>query len=214
MCKSACAHNAACNHLSRWSKLSLQHCVQISLRWHISLQDKTAAEDRADLAETSHTSASIDDAADSPRHASHLAQPSDSMPLSDAAIAANVDAELSSLAATFLAPAEPSEGSMQAPDTPQAPSSGGIGASADANFGSTMLSMSSQTLSALPTPTHPSAIPPATAQALNNELGRSLLQVPLQPGQAAFAASPRSERLTSAYSGILSLSAYSMGNRL
>ena len=48
---------------------------------------------------------------------------------------------------------------------------------ASADLGSTMLTMSSQTLSALPTPTHPSAIPAATAQALNNELGRSLLQV-------------------------------------
>lgn len=155
------------------------------------------------MAQTPHTNASIDDAADSPRHASHLAQPADSMALSDAAVAANVNV-LSSPAAAFPAPAEPSEGSMQAPDTPQAPSSEGLAASTDADLGSTMLSMSSQTLSALPTPTHPAAIPPATAQALNNELGRSLLQVPLRPEDAA-AASPLSQRLTSAYSGTLCL---------
>lgn len=156
------------------------------------------------MAPTPYTSASADDAADSPRHASHCAQPSDSMALTDAAVTGNVDAELSSPAAPLSTPAEPSESSMQAPDTPQAPSSGGLGASTDADFGSTMLSMSSQTLSALPTPTHPAAIPPATAQALNNELGRSLLQVPFRPEEAA-AASPLSQRLTSAYSGTLSL---------
>ena len=173
------------------------------------MQDKSSAEEQAELAPTPRTNDSMDDTANSPRHASHLAQPSNSMALSDVAIAANVDAELSSLAAAFPAVAAPSEGSMQAPDTPQAPSSGAMNASASADLGSTMLSVSSQTLSALPTPTHPSAIPAATAQALNNELGRSLLQVPLQTEEAA-AASPHSERLTSAYSGMLSASASSL----
>lgn len=164
------------------------------------MQDKVAAEDQADLA----PSASMDDTANSPRIASHLAQPFNSKALSEAAIAANVDAELDSLAAAFSAAAPPSESSsMQAPDTPQPPSSGGIDESASADLGCTMLSMSSQTLSALPTPTHPSAIPAATAQALNNELGRSLLQVPSHTKEAA-AASSHSARLTSAYSGVLS----------
>lgn len=166
------------------------------------MQDKAAAEDQADLAPTPHTAASMDDAANSPRIASHLAQPSNNtMALSEAAIAANVDAELDSLAAAFSAAAALSESSMQAPDTPQPPSSGGMDATASADLGSRMLSMSSQTLSALPTPTHPSAIPAATAQALNNELGRSLLQVPSHTEEAA-AASPHSARLTSAYSGM------------
>lgn len=165
------------------------------------MQDKAAAEDQADLALTPQTTVSMDDTANSPRIASHLAQPSNSMALSEAAIAANVDAELDSLAAAFSAAAAPSESSMQAPDTPQLPSSGGMDASASADLGSTMLSMSSQTLSALPTPTRPSAIPAATAQALNNELGRSLLQVPSHTEEAA-AASPCSARLTSAYSGV------------
>ena len=166
------------------------------------MQDKAAMEEQADLAATPHTTASMDNAANSPGHASHLAQPSNSMALSDTTIAANVEAELNGLAAAFPAAAAPSESSMQAPDTPQPPSSGGMGTSANADLGSTMLSMSSQTLSALPTPTRPSAIPAATAQALNNELGRSLLQVPVDAEEAA-AASPLSERLTSAYSGML-----------
>ena len=52
------------------------------------------------------------------------------MTLSEAAIAANVDAELDSLAAAFSAAAAASESSsMQAPDTPQPPSSGGVDAS-------------------------------------------------------------------------------------
>lgn len=167
------------------------------------MQDKAAAEDQANLNPTPHTNASMDDAANSPRHASHLAQPSNSMALSDAAVAANVSADLNSLAATSPDAAASSESSMQAPDTPQPPSSGGMGTSASVELGSTMLSMSSQTLSALPTPKHPSAIPAATAQALNSELGRSLLQVPVDTEEAA-AASPHSERLTSAYSGMLS----------
>ena len=167
------------------------------------MQEKAAAEEQADLAAAPHTTASMDNGANSPRHASHLAQPSNSTALSDAAIAANVDAEVSSLTAAFPAAAAASQSSMQAPDTPQSANSGGIGTSASADLGSTMLSMSSQTLSALPMPTHASAIPTATAQALNNELGRSLLQVPLDAEEAA-AASPLSQRLTSAYSGVLS----------
>ena len=197
-----CSH-AGCKYSSSSSIIQVTTFAALlaKLAFMVScMQDKVAAEDQADLA---HTTASMDDAANSPEHASHLAQPSNSMALSDAAIAANIDAELDSLAAACPAAAAPSESSMQAPDTPQPPSSGGMGTSTSAELGSTMLSMSSQTLAALPTPTHPSAIPAATAQALNNELGRSLLQVPLDPEEAA-AASPHSERLTSAYSGMLS----------
>lgn len=125
------------------------------------------------------------------------------MALSDAAVAAHRNSELDSLAAASPAAESPSAGSLQAPDTPQAITASHRDISLGTDLDSTMMSMSSQTLSALPTPTHPSAIPAATAQALNNELGRSLLQVPEQ-GEEAAAQSPRSERLTSAYSGVLS----------
>ena len=125
------------------------------------------------------------------------------MALSDAAVAAHMSAELDSLAAASPAVDSPSAGSLRAPDTPQALSTAPRDTSIGTDLDSTSLSMSSQTLSALPTPTHSSAIPAATAQALNNELGRSLLQVPMQSEEDA-AESPHSERLTSAYSGVFS----------
>ena len=161
------------------------------------MQDKAAAEGQAALTPESHTVTGMADAA-SPRHASQLAHPSNSMAPSDTA---HLNAELDSLAAAVSPGAAGSEGSMQAPDTPQAASSGLRDTAASTDLASTIVSMSSQTLSALPTPTHPSAISAAAAQALNNELGRSLLQVPLQAGEAA-PQSPHSKRLTSAYSGV------------
>ena len=66
-------------------------------------------------------------------------------------------------------------------------------------FGSQLLSLSSESLSALPTPMHPAAVPPAEAQDLNNALARSLLQGNRTSGITD--AEAQSARLTSAYSG-------------
>ena len=66
-------------------------------------------------------------------------------------------------------------------------------------FGSQLLSLSSESLSALPTPMHPAAVPPAEAQDLNNALARSLLQGTRTSGLTD--AEAQSARLTSAYSG-------------
>ena len=71
----------------------------------------------------------------------------------------------------------------------------------DADFtqvGSQLLSLSSESLSALPSPMHPAAVPPAVAQDVNNALARSLLQGPHASGLTE----AHSARLTSAYSGV------------
>ncbi len=168
----------------------------MSLR--IATQEKAATEDPGELSPASqHQTVSLDDAG-SPGHASHLAQPSKSMSLSD--MPADMAAELDSLAAVSPGAASTSEGVTDMPATPQASSNHDRRTSSA--LGSTMVSMSSETLSALPTPTHPSAVPAAAAQELNNALGRSLLQAPHLTQEAAAAASPHSERLTSAYSGV------------
>ena len=73
-------------------------------------------------------------------------------------------------------------------------------AQSDADYtqvGSQLLSLSSESLSALPSPMHPAAVPPAVAQDVNNALARSLLQGPHASGLTE----AHSARLTSAYSG-------------
>ena len=116
------------------------------------------------------------------------------MALSDAV---ELTAELDSLAAA--SPGAASQPLPDMPSTPQASSSHNRGTDGS-QLGSTMLSMSSDSLSALPTPTHPSAAA-AAAQELNNALGRSLLKAPHLTEEVAAAGSPHSQRLTSAYSG-------------
>ena len=73
-------------------------------------------------------------------------------------------------------------------------------AQSDADYtqvGSQLLSLSSESLSALPSPMHPAAVPPAVAQDVNDALARSLLQGPHASGLTE----AHSARLTSAYSG-------------
>ena len=157
------------------------------------MQDKVAASGQTGLSPTSdtpHTEAAH--APDSVSSVSHLAQPAKSMAISEAVAAAEA-ADTDGLAADAA-----SDGAAVMPITPEV--SIGDRQHSKLQLGSAMLSMSSDSLSALPTPTHPSAGPAAAAQELNNALGRSLLQGPLA-GEHAAADSPRSERLTSAYSG-------------
>ncbi len=116
------------------------------------------------------------------------------MALSDAV---ELTAELDSLAAA--SPGAASQTLPDMPSTPQASSSHNRG-TGSGQIGSTMLSMSSDSLSALPTPTHPTAAA-AAAQELNSALGRSLLKAPHLTEEVAAAGSPHSQRLTSAYSG-------------
>lgn len=115
------------------------------------------------------------------------------MALSDAVA---LTAELDSLAAA--SPGAASQALPDMPSTPQASSSHTRG-TGSGQLGSTMLSMSSESLSALPTPTHPTAA--AAAQELNNALGRSLLKASHLTEEVAAVSSPHSQRLTSAYSG-------------
>lgn len=116
------------------------------------------------------------------------------MALSDAA---EMTAELDSLAAA--SPGAASQALPDMPSTPQASSSHNRG-TGSSQLGSTMLSTSSNSLSALPTSTHPSAAA-AAAQEVNNAPGRSLLKAPHLTKEVAAAGSPHSQRLTSAYSG-------------
>lgn len=165
-----------------------------------ALQEKGAAEGREEFSPASqHKDVSFEEAGSSPGHASHLAQPSKSMALSDAAVTAGMSAELDSLAAASPGGASASGGVAHMPAAPLASSSQTPG-TGEGQLDPMMMSMSSDSLSALPTPTHPSAAA-AAAQELNNALARSLLQPPHLTEEAA-AASPHSERLTSAYSGI------------
>ncbi|DBA90624.1 hypothetical protein WJX77_007676 [Trebouxia sp. C0004] len=157
-------------------------------------KEKVAAEDQADSSPASQQQdVSFDETGSSPGHASHLAQPSKSMALSDAA---EMTAELHSLAAA--SPEAASQALPDMPSTPQASSNHNRG-TGSGQLGSTMLSTSNDSLSALPTPTHPSAAA-AAAQELNNALGRSLLKAPHLTEEVAAASSPHSQRLTSACS--------------
>ena len=169
------------------------------------MQDK-AGGGGADLSPASpQNNDSIDAGGSSLGRASRLAQPSKSMALSNAALAFDMTAELDSLAAESPGAASASEGRTDVPATPEAGTSHDK-STINAQHKPTLQSMSSESLSALPTPTHPSAVPAAAAQELNNALGRSLLQAPhVTQGAAVAAASPHSQRLTSAYSGTINI---------
>ena len=163
-----------------------------------AMQDKPSGDDHKGLSPMAQ--AKQFGATDTSDCASRLAQPSKSMAISDAVAVAEAAAEVDSLAAASTAAASASDRTAVMPSTPDVISHDKRGSRVQ--LGSGMLSISSDSLSALPTPIHPSAVPAGAAQELNSALGRSMLQGSLASDQAV-AASPHSERLTSAYSGRL-----------
>ena len=162
------------------------------------LQDKSGPDENADACNASQQGGiSTADTVGSPVAAQAIEQAQGAQ-MADAVAASTpetdtqeADASMHTGAASTTAQQRPQEGGQLSAATSSATDY--------AQIGSQLLSLSSESLSALPTPLHPAAVPPAVAQELNNELARSLLQEPQTTGLTG--ADAHSVRLTSAYSG-------------
>lgn len=180
------------------SVCTVAHDMQNGYEHSMCIQEKSGQDEQAGSPNAAPGDISVADTVGSPA-AAQVAEQAEVVRL-----AADVEAFEETSEAQEV-PASPAAASPAAasPEPQQAPEASGHSlkpGQSDAGLtqvGSQLLSLSSESLSALPTLLHPAAVPPAVAQDLNNALARSLLQGPSGMKDNG----PGSARLTSAYSG-------------